>query len=250
MNPIKQIPNFITSLNILAGCLSIVASAEGYSVLAGLFIFAAAIFDFFDGLAARALHAYSEIGKQLDSLADMVSFGLAPAFILYYLIKPVLLISELSLDNLEPLTVFYLVTPFLLVVFSGLRLAKFNVDTRQINSFIGLPTPANAILIASLPVVMIVTGSMKYYFLILNLKFLIPLIFIQCFLLVSPIPMFSLKFKSLNFKENLVRYIFILLVIVLGITMKIVAIPLTIFLYVVVSIVNALISRFFCKNKQ
>lgn len=248
MNPIKHVPNFITSLNILAGCLSIVASAEGFSVLASLFIFAAALFDFMDGLAARMLHAYSEIGKQLDSLADMVSFGVAPAFIMFNLIKPVLLIDELSMENLSALNIFFLASPFLLVIFSGLRLAKFNIDTRQANSFIGLPTPANAILLASLPIVMIYTGSMKYYFLILNLNFLIPLIYIECFLLVSPIPMFSLKFKSMKIKENLVRYIFILLSIALAIYFQIVALPLIIFLYIFTSIINALVCKFVCKK--
>lgn len=249
MNPIKHIPNFITSLNILSGCLSIVASAEGYYILASAFIFAAAVFDFFDGFSARLFHAYSDIGKQLDSLADMVSFGVAPAFIVYNLVKSVLLIEELSLDDLTALNIFYLVSPFLLAIFSGLRLAKFNIDTRQTSSFIGLPTPANAILLASLPVVMIYTGSMKYYFLILNLKFLIPLIYIQCFLLVSPIPMFSLKFKNYRLKENAIRYIFLVLVIVLIILTKVVALPLVIFLYIFLSIINAIVSKLFCKAK-
>jgi CDP-diacylglycerol---serine O-phosphatidyltransferase len=248
MNPIKHIPNFITSLNILAGCLSIVASAEGFSVLASLFVFTAAVFDFFDGFAARLLHAYSEIGKQLDSLADMVSFGVAPAFIMYNLVKPVLLINEFSVENLTALNIFYLASPFLLVIFSGLRLAKFNIDTRQTSSFIGLPTPANAIFISSLPLVMVYGNSMVYYFMILNLKFLIPSIFILSFLLVSPIPMFSLKFKSFDFKENLVRYIFLVLTIVLVIWLQVVALPLVIILYIVISIINAVVCKFFCKK--
>ena len=248
MNLLKQVPNFITSLNVLAGCLSIVASHEGYYLLASAFIFAAALLDFMDGFFARILKAYSELGKQLDSLADMVSFGVAPAFIVYNLIKSVLLIEEVSLEDLTPENIFYLGSPFLLVVFSGLRLAKFNIDNRQTNSFIGLPTPANAFLWASLPVVMIVTSSMAYYFVILNLKFLIPLIYIQCFLLVSPIPMFSLKFKNFKLKDNLVRYIFIVLVIFILVTLKIVALPLIIFLYITISIINSIISKFFCKH--
>lgn len=248
MNPVKHIPNFITSLNILAGCLSIVASAEGFSILASLFIFAAAVLDFFDGFAARLLHAYSDIGKQLDSLADMISFGIAPAFIMYNLIKPVLLINELSEENMTLINIIFLVLPFLLVIFSGLRLAKFNIDTRQTSSFIGLPTPANAIFIASLPLVMVYGGSMVYYFMILNLNFLIPLIFILCFLLVSPIPMFSLKFKSFGLKENLVRYIFLFLTIVVVLWLQVVALPLVILLYVVISIINAVVCKFFCKS--
>lgn len=249
MNPVKHIPNFITSLNILCGSFSVVASLEGYYLLASIFIFAAAVFDFIDGFSARILKAYSELGKQLDSLADMVSFGVAPAFIVYNLMKSVLLIEEVTIDDLTPLNIFYLGSPFLLVVFSALRLAKFNIDTRQTTSFIGLPTPANAILLASLPVVMITTARMEYYFIILNLKFLIPLIYIECFLLVSPIPMFSLKFKNFKVKENLIRYIFLALVILTIILMKIVALPLAIFLYIFLSIVNAIVCRFFCKHK-
>ena len=249
MNPVKHIPNFITSLNILCGSLSIVASFEGYYLLASGFIFAAAVFDFIDGFAARMLKAYSELGKQLDSLADLVSFGVAPAFIVYNLMKSVLLIEEVTIDDLTLLNVFYLASPFLLVVFSALRLAKFNIDTRQTTSFIGLPTPANAILLASLPVVMITTSRMEYYFIILNLKFLIPLIYIECFLLVSPIPMFSLKFKNLGLKDNLIRYIFILMVIVTIIFLKIVALPLVIIIYIFLSIINAIISKLFCKHQ-
>ncbi|MBI5538694.1 MAG: CDP-diacylglycerol--serine O-phosphatidyltransferase [Bacteroidia bacterium] len=250
MNPLKHIPNFITSLNVLAGCLSIVASVEGFPVLAAFFILAAAVLDFFDGFFARLLKAYSDIGKELDSLADVISFGVAPAFIIYNLLKSVLIINEISFETVSIEDGLLLISPFLLVIFSALRLAKFNVDTRQTSSFIGLPTPANAILIASLPMVMAYTGSMKYFFIFLNLKFLIPLIFIQCFLLVSPIPMFALKFKNFALKENLVRYIFIILVIVLIIAFKIVAMPLIIVLYVILSIINAIVCKFFCKKHK
>ncbi len=250
MNPIKHIPNFITSLNVLAGCLSIVASVEGFPVLASLLILVAAVFDFFDGFFARLLKAYSDIGKELDSLADVISFGVAPAFILYNLIKSVLCINDISFDTITNTEILILASPFLLVVFSALRLAKFNVDTRQTSSFIGLPTPANAILIASLPMIMAYTGSMKYFFIFLNLKFLLPLIFIQCFLLVSPIPMFALKFKNLAFKENLIRYIFLILVIALIVAFKIVAMPLIILLYVILSIINAMVCKFFCKKHK
>ena len=250
MNPIKHIPNFITCLNILCGCLSIVATVEGLPLLASYFILIAAVFDFLDGFFARLLKAYSDIGKELDSLADVISFGIAPAFIIYNLLKSVLLINEISLETVSITDGLLLISPFLLVVFSALRLAKFNVDTRQTSSFIGLPTPANAILIASLPMIMAYTGSMKYFFIFLNLKFLLPLIFIQCFLLVSPIPMFAMKFKNLAFKENLIRYIFLILVVLLIIIFKIVAIPLIILLYVILSIINAIVCKFFCKTHK
>jgi len=244
MNFIKNIPNFVTCFNIFAGLLSIVASVEGFRVLASLFIFAAVIFDFFDGFFARLLKAYSSIGKELDSLADIVSFGVAPALILYNLIKPVLLINEISYKTITLTDGLLLVSPFLIVIFSALRLAKFNVDTRQTTSFIGLPTPANAILIASLPVVLVYAGNIKYFFIILNLKFLIPFIFIQSFLLVSPIPMFGLKFKNFALKGNLIRYIFLALVIVLVILFKVAALPFIIVLYVILSIMNAIFPVF------
>lgn len=239
----KHLPNVITSFNLLCGCLSIVSSFEGYYLAASLFVFAAVIFDFLDGFAARALKAYSELGKQLDSLADLVSFGVAPAFIVYSLIKSVLLISEIIPEDLTPLNIFYLVSPFAIPVFSALRLAKFNIDPRQLKSFIGLPTPANAILFASLPLIMILTGSMKYYFLILNLKFLIPLIYIQSFLLVSPIPMFSLKLVNFRFRENYLCYIFIALSLSVLFIFGIAGILLSVFLYIIMNIVVLIFSK-------
>ncbi len=251
MNPIKHIPNFITCLNILSGTFSIAASVEGFPVLASFLILTAAFFDFFDGFFARLLKAYSPMGKELDSLADVISFGVAPAFIVYNLLKSVLLINSLSFETTSIIDGLLLFSPFLLVVFSALRLAKFNVDTRQTTSFIGLPTPANAILLASLPVVMAYAGSLKYFFIILNLKFLIPLIFIECFLLVSPIPMFALKFKSFAVKENLINYIFlvtILILVVLFIFLAIpliVTIPIIILIYIVLSIINSLFAKVF-----
>ncbi len=249
MNPQKHIPNFITSLNILSGTISIVASVEGSPVIASFLILAAAIFDFFDGFSARLLKAYSPMGKELDSLADVISFGVAPAFIIYNLLKSVLLINEFSFEHTKIIDTLILLSPFLLVIFSALRLAKFNIDTRQTSSFIGLPTPANAILIASLPMIMAYTGSLKYFFIILNLKFLIPLIFIECFLLVSPIPMFALKFKNIAFKENLVRYIFLIVIILTIILFKIISIPLIvtipliILMYVLLSIINSILVK-------
>jgi len=248
MSPIKHIPNFITCLNVLSGTLSIVASVEGFPVLAALLILAAVFFDFFDGFFARLLKAYSLLGKELDSLADLISFGVAPAFIIYNLLKSVLLINEPS-GNTSKLNLLILFFPFLLVVFSALRLAKFNIDTRQKSSFIGLPTPANAILIASLPMVMVYAGSIKYFFIILNLKFLIPLIFIECFLLVSPIPMFALKFKNLSMNENLIQYIFLSIILMLIILFQIIAIPLIvlipliILIYIILSIINAIVAK-------
>jgi len=243
----KYIPNFITCLNLVCGSLSVVSSFEGFPVLSALFIFLAAFFDFFDGFFARLLKAYSNIGKELDSLADLISFGVAPAVIIYNLLKPVLLISEISFEEIKITEILILVSPILIIVFSALRLAKFNVDERQQTSFIGLPTPANAMFIASLPLILSLTSSLKFYFIILNLKFLLPLIFIQSFLLVSPLKMFSLKFKNLSFVQNKIKFIYLIVLLVVAVLFFIFSInfilmlPLSIALYVLLSIFNIFI---------
>jgi len=232
----KSIPNFITALNILCGSFSILFAFEGNLLLASLFIGIASIFDFMDGMAARLLNAYSEIGKQLDSLADLISFGLAPSVILYNMMK-LSTNSEFG-NDFSLLNTYLILIPFLIVVFSALRLAKFNVDTRQTTSFIGLPTPANAILIASFPVIIYYSEIAFVKDILRNNVFLIILVVIQSFLLVSEIPMFSLKFSNLRFGKNKVRYIFLILSLALLIIFQTVAIPIIIFLYIIMSIVN------------
>ena len=152
----KNIPNFITALNILCGSFSVVLAFEGYILWAAILIGIASIFDFMDGMAARMLNAYSELGKQLDSLADLISFGFAPSIILFVLMKKSLAIDSISFNQYSEIA--FLAIPFLIVVFSAIRLAKFNVDTRQTSSFIGLPTPANALLIASFPLILHYSG--------------------------------------------------------------------------------------------
>src|SRR6056297_457143 len=137
----KHIPNFITSLNLFSGCLSIVLSFEGYLLLAVYMIFFSAILDFLDGMTARLLNVYSKVGKELDSLADVVSFGVAPSVIVYFLMKGALYNTHYipTLAELPVIDILFLIAPFLIAVFSGIRLAKFNIDERQSNSFIGLP---------------------------------------------------------------------------------------------------------------
>lgn len=197
----KHIPNAITCCNLLCGVLAIVAAFQtGLLVLSLLFVLMAAVFDFFDGFAARALKAYSPIGKELDSLADMVSFGVAPALVGYVYANSFPYVALL---------------PLFIAVFSALRLAKFNIDSRQSENFIGLATPACAILFISLTAyfsdtaitVNVVTLGWWYWI-------PIALVPILCFLLVSEIPMFSMKLKNLSFKDNRVRFIFLLIVIV------------------------------------
>ena len=231
----KYIPNFITSLNVASGVISIILAFEGYLEYAGYFILLAAVFDFLDGMFARLLKAYSELGKQLDSLADLVSFGVAPAAIMYNLLKSILLIEDLNLEEIGIEKILILLSPALITIFSAIRLAKFNIDTRQTTSFIGLPTPANAIFYASLPIILANTMDFKIYFVVLNLYVLIPVIVIFSLLLVSELKMFSLKFKNFDIKENLVRYIFLAIAVLFIVFLKLNSIPVIILVYILVS---------------
>ena len=187
---LDHIPNFITSLNLFTGCIAVYYAFQADYKIAFFAILLAAVFDFFDGFAARMLKAYSPMGKELDSLADMISFGLAPGAIVFSLL------SETQLNQWLPFLA------FLLPVFSGLRLAKFNIDDRQVTSFIGLPTPANAIFWAGL-------AFSFSGFLISHVIILVSLILFFCFLLVSEIPMFSLKISSKKLKNNLSQIVFL-----------------------------------------
>jgi len=209
----NYIPNFITSLNIAAGTLSIIFSFEGLTSMAAFLILIAAVFDFLDGMMARLLNAYSELGKQLDSLADLISFGVAPAIIVYHIMKSSLLIDTLYPHNLEFTKFLYLLSILLIPIFSALRLAKFNIDTKQSTSFIGLPTPANALFFASIPIISSQNPFDPFLFLIYNKTILLGIIIASALLLVSPIPMFSFKFKNLKFKDNIIRYIFLALIV-------------------------------------
>ena len=152
----KHIPNFITCLNVVSGSVAVILAVKGQLSIAVIFIFAAAIFDFLDGMAARLLKAYSPIGKELDSLADMISFGLAPGMLMMVMLEYSLFGINVRADSFASISVWEIIcisSSLLIPVASALRLAKFNVDTRQTNSFIGLPTPANAIFIAALALI-------------------------------------------------------------------------------------------------
>lgn len=220
------IPNIITCMNLVSGCISISFAFYGDFKWAFLMIVIAAVFDFFDGFTARLLKSYSEIGKELDSLADMVSFGAAPAVILYNLLEA----------YTEPCWINYLV--FVVAAFSALRLAKFNLDDRQSSEFIGLPTPANAILIGATAYIAAVGNSLPVNLLASNPWYVIIFAVILSLLLTSEIRMFSLKFKNFGLKENLLRYIFMLYTVVLVVVSGLEAIALVILSYIVVSVVR------------
>jgi CDP-diacylglycerol--serine O-phosphatidyltransferase len=230
----KYIPNFITSLNIAAGFIAIVIASNGDLVTASWLILTAMVFDFLDGFSARLLNAYSDIGKELDSLADIVSFGVAPAFIVYKLLVPALHDSMLSAG----ITGILIYVPVFMPVCAALRLAKFNIDTTQATSFKGLPTPANAIAVISL-----VIGA-SYTSLPLLKSFtesptsLIAYTVILSILMVTRLPLLSLKFKNLKFNGNEGRYILIGFVLVSFIIFGPAAAPLIIPIYIIVSLIS------------
>jgi len=225
----KHLPNAITCANLFSGCIGIVLAFNGQLIAAAYAIFLSAIFDFFDGLASRVLKSFSGIGKDLDSLADMVSFGVLPAVIMYQIFLQARQIPEVSswLNFIA----------FLIPVFSALRLAKFNVDTRQAENFIGLPTPANAILIASFP--MIIAHHNRLYSPFLSNPYVLPVfVIVMCALLVLEMPMMSLKFKNSDFNQNIYRYLLLLFSAILILFFKFAAVPVIILIYVILSIIQ------------
>lgn len=233
----KQIPNGITALNLLSGIFAITATFEGALLWAGFFIALGAFFDFFDGLAARLLNVKSNMGKEMDSLADLVSFGVAPGFIVYQLLLQSANIPQWILfdHNIAP----YLA--FLIPVFGAFRLAKFNIDTRQTTSFIGLPIPANALFFAALPFILTATYAIEIPFIqngISNFWVLVILVIFIGILMVSELPLFALKFSNLSWRDNAFRFVFLGLSALLLILMQFAAFPFIILLYILLSIIQ------------
>ena len=197
----RHIPNAITSMNLLSGCFATIFALNGNFKTAFLCIIAGAVCDFCDGLAARALKAYSPMGKELDSLADMVTFGVAPAMIMY---------------RFQAEANFLVWLPLLIAVFSGLRLAKFNIDTRQTENFIGLATPSCALICGSLVYASQVYPQVSDF--LTAYAYIVPMVsLVMCYLLVCEIPMFSFKFKSLKWADNKDRFSFLAIAATLAI---------------------------------
>lgn len=237
----KHIPNFITSLNLTSGFISIIFAANGDLINASWLILAAMIFDFFDGFSARLLKAYSDIGKEFDSLADIVSFGVAPGFIIYQLLNRSMMAYSPAIDNsgsIEALLI--LLIPAVMPVCAALRLAVFNIDTTQSTSFKGLPTPANALAVVSVVIAEHYSESSIFTAITGSATALIILTFVLSLLMVSRIPLLSLKIKSLNFKGNEGRYILVFLVLLSLIIFGFTAVPLIIPLYILASLVALL----------
>ena len=228
------IPNFITLANLLCGCCSIVASLVwGDLTLAFVLILAAAVCDFLDGATARLLKAYSEIGVQLDSLADMVSFGVAPSVAMYALASQSVSVLALS----ESVVAVLCFVPVIMAAFSALRLAKFNIDDTQHEEFCGLPTPANAILCSSLAMLAVRDGVT------VAVEWIALVSVILAVLLVSPVRMFSFKFSSLAWRGNAVRYLFAGFALVAILLLRTYSIPLIIVTYIVVSTLLWIVRR-------
>ena len=223
---------------MICGCIAIVQIFEGNLNWAAYLVGIAGVFDFFDGFAARLLKVTSPIGKDLDSLADMVTFGVVPGLIMYKLIFLVYLNANLSVSfELIEKKLYLCYVAFLIPIFSAIRLAKFNNDTRQSDSFIGLPTPANAFFIASL---VFVSKDYGHRF---TPEILCLLTLLLSLLLIAPMPLFALKFKSFGFKRNEIRYFFLGLSVVLLLGLQTLGIPLIIILYILLSLINNGIKR-------
>jgi CDP-diacylglycerol---serine O-phosphatidyltransferase len=232
------IPNLITILNLVTGTIAIVFALEGDLGFAGIAILIAGLFDFFDGLSARLLKAYSDTGKELDSLADVVSFGVAPGMIAFMLMRNALPgmnlpLADISISFWKWLLLF---SPFIIPAFSALRLAKFNLDERQTVNFFGMPTPANAILWASFGIISSFTKYPEVPLLLFTVQNLLVTVIFTSILLVSELPMFSLKMDGHSFYSNWYRYLFLFVSALLLIFLKLYGLPVIILLYIALSV--------------
>jgi len=246
----KQIPNLFTLLNLIFGCVAIVfilqtgesivlLQQEGFTDVnlpekitwGCFFIFAAGAVDFLDGFVARLFKAASGMGKQLDSLADVVSFGVAPGMILYQLLR----ISYARDENGLDISMAYLLPAFLIPAAAAWRLAQFNLNDEQEISFKGVPTPAVGLVIASFPLIMhFQTFNLQFVF--INRWLLYAIILLLCYLMISNLPLMSMKFKDPGIKNNLARYILLVLGIIAAISLKWLAVPVVFVLYVIISL--------------
>lgn len=228
MNIRKHIPNTITCMSLVSGCIATVVALQGDLLWAAIWIIIAAVFDFMDGFAARLLKAYSPMGKELDSLSDMVSFGVAPGMIVFWMLSQ----ASLSLGEIGRYIPYL---AFVIPAFSGLRLAKFNIDERQTTSFIGMPVPANALFWASAGYSLApLAQANPVLFIVVTLAVALA----TSLLLVSEIPMFSLKIKSVAWKGNERRYILVGCAVLFVALFGMLGIAGTILLYLLLSIFN------------
>ena len=223
----KHIPNLITLLNLLSGLFAVIYALDGDLIMAAFYIVLGILFDFFDGFAARILNVSGELGKQLDSLADMVTSGVAPAMILLKLIE----------KSTEGNSEFLPIIGLLFALAAAYRLANFNIDTRQTSSFIGLPTPAATLVVISLPLILHLDSNYNTIVNLINNPYvLIGITITLSILMNAEIPLFSLKFKNFTLKDNKIVYLFLAISVLLLVLLQFIAIPLIIFLYVAISL--------------
>jgi CDP-diacylglycerol--serine O-phosphatidyltransferase len=225
----KHIPNLITCCNLISGCFAILFATRGLLEVASMMILLAAVFDFFDGFAARMLHVQSPMGVDMDSLSDVVSFGVAPTTIVFVFLTQ--LLGTLPPSIREGWVRFLPFVVFVVPAFSAVRLARFNHDERQHEEFRGLATPANALFIGFLHF------SAKSIPLFNNFWLMFIMVLVFAVLLLTDIPMFSLKFKNLHFKENWVRYLFLAIAVVLFAIFRFGALPIIILVYILTSLI-------------
>ena len=238
MNIKAYIPNFITLLNLLSGCFALVFVAQNQFYYAFFFVCLGIFFDFFDGFFARLFKVQSPLGVQLDSLADMVTSGAVPGFVMYQLLFNYLNTNEFVVSDYLSAAYIFPLFGFIITLGSCYRLAKFNIDTRQTDSFIGLPTPANALFILSIPLIIDSTSVEGLREMLTNPYVLMGISILSAYILNAEIPLFSLKMKDFSWQKNKIQVIFLLVSIALLIGFKILGLPLVILLYILLSIVQ------------
>lgn len=242
----KHIPNLITLGNLLCGTIATIFAVKGDFVGAAVLVIIGIGLDFFDGFAARLLKVQGDLGKQLDSLADMVTSGVVPGIIMLQLLVNAIDIDAVGYFGIDEYGKTGSNLPYLgllLTLGAGYRLAKFNIDERQSDSFIGLPTPAMSLFVISLPLIVDYSDFSFFNNIVQSKYFLIVITVLLSFVMNMELPLFSLKFKTFSFKENLVKYLFLMISLILLVILKFVAIPLIILLYIIVSLVQNIINK-------
>jgi len=230
MNLKKHIPNLITLLNLLCGCIALVFAGEANFEMAFFFVCLGIFFDFIDGFFARLFHVSSQLGLQLDSLADMVTSGVVPGLVLFKMLS--------NSVNSDPSLMYLPYLGFIITLGSCYRLANFNIDTRQTDSFIGLPTPANALFILSLPLILKNSDSLLVLELLINPWVLIFVSMLSAYILNAEIPLFALKIKKFNLKDNALPLFFLIISLLLLVFLQFSGVALTIAFYILLSIIT------------
>jgi CDP-diacylglycerol--serine O-phosphatidyltransferase len=244
----SHIPNLLTLANLFCGTIAVMYAVKGFYEMTAIFVVIGILFDFLDGFVARILNVTCEFGKQLDSLADVVTSGVVPGLLMFVLIKTNVINGpnvemEISFGQFEPKFGLLPYVAFLLTIAAAYRLAKFNLDTRQSESFIGLPTPAMSLFVISLPLIYQTTDIEMVKTLLLDNNFLIGITIFLSILMNIEIHLFSLKFKGFSLKKNAVKYLFLVVSIAMIVLLKYMAVPLIITFYVILSLVTNMFKK-------